>query len=137
MGFKVLISDNVADVCIEKFIENGVEVSNKPGLPADELLNLIPEYDGLVVRSATKVVADVIRQGKQLKVVGRAGTGVDNIDLEVATENGVVVLNSQMTYYQTIHSLNVQHCSEIPQNGSNAKFRYSLRSIITASGTGS
>jgi D-3-phosphoglycerate dehydrogenase len=95
MSFKVLISDSVADVCIEKFIENGVEVSNQPGLSPVDLLAQIPEYHGLVVRSATKVVADVIRQGRNLKAIGRAGTGVDNIDLEAATERGIVVLNSQ------------------------------------------
>lgn len=92
---KVLISDAVADTCIALLKENNIDVTYKPGLPADELRKAISEFDGLVVRSATKVMADVIDSAVKLTVIGRAGTGVDNIDLPAATRRGIAVLNSR------------------------------------------
>ncbi|KAK3786625.1 hypothetical protein RRG08_027583 [Elysia crispata] len=91
---KVLISDEVDQKCVEILQKNGIEVTKNTKLSKDELLRIIPEYDGLIVRSATKVTSDVIEAGKNLKIIGRAGTGVDNIDAEAATKNGVIVMNT-------------------------------------------
>lgn len=93
-SYKILISDKVADVCISFLEEQGFQVDSKPGLAPEELRQLIESYHGLIVRSATKVSADVIRCGKDLKVIGRAGAGVDNIDVDAATEHGIAVLNA-------------------------------------------
>lgn len=91
---RVLVSDNVPEAGVLVLREAGVEVDVNVGLAPDELLAVIGNYDGLVVRSATKVTADVIAAAPNLKVVGRAGVGVDNIDLDAATKAGVVVMNT-------------------------------------------
>ena len=92
---KVLISDSFSPQGIDIFKNApGIEVNYTPGLPAEELKAVIGDYEGLVIRSATKVTADVINAGTRLKVVGRAGVGVDNVDVEAATEKGVVVMNT-------------------------------------------
>ncbi|XP_795649.3 D-3-phosphoglycerate dehydrogenase [Strongylocentrotus purpuratus] len=91
---KVLISDSVSPRCAEILRENGIEVDNNTKLSKEELLAEIPKYDGLIVRSATKVTADVIKAGTNLKIIGRAGTGVDNIDIKAATRQGVIVMNT-------------------------------------------
>lgn len=90
---KVLISDKIADQGISKLKES-FNVDVKPGLSPEELLDIIDEYDALIVRSATKVTSEVIERGKNLKAIGRAGTGVDNIDLEAATKAGIIVVNT-------------------------------------------
>ena len=71
-----------------------MSVDVKTGLSKEQLLEVIPEYDGLIVRSGTQVTADVLAAGKKLRVVGRAGVGVDNIDVKAATMSGVVVMNT-------------------------------------------
>ena len=92
---KVLISDKLSPRAVEIFRERGIEVDFEPGLPAEDLLARIGDYDGLAVRSASKVTADVLAAGNgALKVVGRAGIGVDNIDLPAATRHGTVVMNT-------------------------------------------
>jgi len=91
---KVLISDKIAEVCVKTLEAQGVQVSYKPGLSASDLLDVIPEYHGLVVRSATKVTAEVIKAATNLEIIGRAGTGTDNIDIAAASERGVVVMNT-------------------------------------------
>ena len=78
----------------EIFRGRGVEVDEKPGLSKDELIAIIGGYDGLAVRSATKVTPDVLEAATNLKVIGRAGIGVDNIDVAAATNKGVVVMNT-------------------------------------------
>lgn len=90
---RILIADPVAPEGIEMLRRAG-KVDVKTGLPPGELLSVIDGYDALVVRSETKVTRDVIQAGKRLQIVGRAGVGVDNIDLEAATERGVVVVNA-------------------------------------------
>nr|WBW70087.1 venom protein [Lampona murina] len=90
----VLISEPVDPGCARILSENGVEVTTKVGLSKDELIEEIKNYDGLVVRSATKVTADIISAGKELKIIGRAGVGVDNIDCDAATKHGVLVINA-------------------------------------------
>ncbi len=91
---KILISDKLHPLAVEIFEKNGCNVDFKPGLSAKELLEIIPQYDGLAIRSATTATAEVIAAGKNLKVIGRAGIGVDNIDIPVATGNGIVVMNT-------------------------------------------
>ncbi|MBN8530639.1 MAG: phosphoglycerate dehydrogenase [Alphaproteobacteria bacterium] len=91
---KVLISDKLSPQAVEIFKTNGVEVDVKTSLTPEELLACIGEYDGLAIRSATKVTKEVLAAGKKLKVVGRAGIGVDNVDIKAATERGVVVMNT-------------------------------------------
>jgi len=91
---KVLISDKIADVCVKTFKENGIDVTYRPGLSKSELIEIIPEFNGLIVRSATKVTADVIKAATNLEIIGRAGTGTDNIDIPAASDAGVVVMNT-------------------------------------------
>lgn len=91
---KVLISDSMSPRAKEIFANRGLDVDVKVGMSEDELIACIGEYDGLAVRSATKVTGKVLAAAENLKVVGRAGIGVDNIDLDTATENGVVVMNT-------------------------------------------
>jgi D-3-phosphoglycerate dehydrogenase len=74
--------------------EDGLKVDVKTGLSADELIDCISGYDGLIVRSKTKVTGEVIGAGKKLKVIGRAGVGVDNVDVPSATERGIIVMNA-------------------------------------------
>jgi len=90
---KVLVSDPIAEEGIA-ILRQHVAVDVRTGLRADELAGIIGEYDGLVVRSETKVTAPILEAATRLQVVGRAGVGVDNIDVEAATRRGVVVLNA-------------------------------------------
>jgi D-3-phosphoglycerate dehydrogenase len=92
---KVLVSDNLGEAGIKMFEEEpGLEVDVRTGLEPGELKKIIGDYDALVIRSATKVDADLLRAAKNLKVVGRAGIGLDNVDLAEATKQGVVVMNT-------------------------------------------
>ena len=91
---KVLISDSMSPRAEEIFLNRGIEVQVKTGMHEDELIASIGDFDGLAVRSTTKVTNRVLSAAKNLKVVGRAGIGVDNVDLESATTNGVVVMNT-------------------------------------------
>lgn len=92
---KVLITDPIAQDGID-LLSRGAEADVRLGPSLDELLELIKGYEALVVRSQTKVTSEVIEAGKRLQVVGRAGVGVDNIDLEAATRRGVVVVNAPL-----------------------------------------
>src|SRR5262245_3205778 len=91
---RVLISDELSQAAVDIFRGRGVEVDVKTGLKKDELIAIIGEYDGLAVRSATKADKDVLAAAKALRVIGRAGIGVDNIDIPTATAKGVVVMNT-------------------------------------------
>ncbi|CAH1789717.1 unnamed protein product [Owenia fusiformis] len=93
---RVLITDEIAQQCIDILKRNGIEVVKNTALAKNkgQLLNEIKEFDGLVVRSGTKVSADIINAGSRLQIIGRAGTGVDNIDCEAATRKGVIVMNT-------------------------------------------
>ena len=94
MAPRVLIADKLSPAAIEIFTARGVQADVKTGLSKDELLKIIGDYDGLAVRSATKADKDVIAAAKTLKVIGRAGIGVDNVDIPAATAAGVVVMNT-------------------------------------------
>jgi D-3-phosphoglycerate dehydrogenase len=91
---KVLIADELSPKALEIFRSRGVEVDVRIGLHKPELLSIIAAYDGLAVRSATKADKDIIAAAAKLKVIGRAGIGVDNIDIPSATARGIVVMNT-------------------------------------------
>ena len=92
--FKVLISDSMSKVAQQIFEKNKILVDVKTGLSEEEIIKIIPEYDGMVVRSATKVTKNIVLAGKKLKVIGRAGAGVDNIDVPTAKEKNMIVMNT-------------------------------------------
>ncbi|MFQ5956131.1 MAG: hydroxyacid dehydrogenase, partial [Kiloniellales bacterium] len=91
---RILISDPLSPRAEQIFRERGIEVDVRPGSSTKELPHVIAGYDGLVVRSATKVTAELLEAATELKVIGRAGIGVDNIDVAAATQRGVVVMNT-------------------------------------------
>lgn len=95
MKYKVLVSDALGErgVNILKQ-EKALEVDVKTGLKPEELKKIIGSYDAIVIRSATKLTADILHEAKRLRVIGRAGVGVDNVDLEAATKQGVIVMNT-------------------------------------------
>ncbi len=94
MTYHVLISDPLAEAGLNLLREAGLYVDVRTGLTPDELIAIIPDYDALIIRSGTKVTAEVIRAAANLKVIARAGVGVDNIDIEAATEAGIIVANA-------------------------------------------
>ncbi len=91
---KVLISDKSSPGCANILREAGHTVDEKFGLSADELKGIIGNYEGLIVRSATKVTTDIISAAKKMKVIGRAGSGVDNIDVKAAAAQKIIVMNT-------------------------------------------
>jgi len=92
---KVLIADNLGDVGVDRFQqESGFDVDIKTGLSPAELIRVIPAYDALVIRSATNVTEELLEAAENLKVVGRAGIGLDNVDIPAATHRGIVVMNT-------------------------------------------
>jgi D-3-phosphoglycerate dehydrogenase len=91
---RVLISDKLSQAAVDIFRNRGVDVDVKPGLAPADLRTVIGDYDGLAIRSATKVTKELLDVATRLKVVGRAGIGVDNVDLKSATARGVVVMNT-------------------------------------------
>lgn len=90
---KVLVTDKINESA-GKIIEQAAQVEILPTMTEDELIQIIPQYDALMVRSQTKVTAKIIEAGKNLKIIGRAGVGVDNIDVDAATQKGIIVVNS-------------------------------------------
>jgi D-3-phosphoglycerate dehydrogenase len=91
---KVLISDNISQKCIDILKNAGLAVDVKVGMKPEELKASIGEYHGLVIRSATKVTSEIIDAARNLKVIGRAGSGLDNVDRAAATKKGIVVMNT-------------------------------------------
>lgn len=91
---KVLISDALSPAAVKIFQERGVEVDQRNGLKPEELKEIIGQYDGLAIRSNTKVTKEMLAAATKLKVVGRAGIGVDNVDVPAATQRGVIVMNT-------------------------------------------
>lgn len=94
MVAKVLISDPLSEDGVKILKEAGFQVDEKPGMSEDELCSVIGDYDCLIIRSGTKATKKVIDAGKNLKVIGRAGVGVDNIDVPYATDKGILVMNT-------------------------------------------
>src|ERR1700754_1004737 len=96
MAPRVLISDKISPASVKIFTDRGVEVDYQPdlGKDRDALAAVIGNYDGLAIRSATKVTSKVLAAAGNLKVIGRAGIGVDNVDIPTATQKGVIVMNT-------------------------------------------
>jgi D-3-phosphoglycerate dehydrogenase len=123
---KVLVSDELAPQGLE-ILERarGIEVVNRPGLPPGDLVAAVADVDGLVIRSETKVTADVIAAAKQLQVIGRAGIGVDNVDVAAATARGIVVMNTpdgnNITTAEHAVALLVALARHIPQANASLK----------------
>lgn len=91
---KVLVSDNLSSKGIEILKKAGLDVDVKTGLKPEELKSIIGQYHAIVIRSATKLTADIIEAAKNLKVIGRAGSGLDNVDKAAASKKGIVVMNT-------------------------------------------
>ncbi len=91
---KILITDPIEQSCVDILTREGFQVDLKPGIPPEEIKKIIPEYAALIVRSGTKVTAEIIEEAKTMKVIGRAGAGVDNIDVEAASRRGIIVMNT-------------------------------------------
>ncbi len=91
---KVLISDNLSPVGAKILQEAGLDVDVNTGLPPEELKKIIGQYDGLVIRSSTQVTTDLLESATKLKIVGRAGIGLDNVDIPAASQKGIVVMNA-------------------------------------------
>ncbi|MFD1342646.1 phosphoglycerate dehydrogenase [Litorisediminicola beolgyonensis] len=96
MAPRVLISDKLSDAAVQIFRDRGIDVDFQPdlGKDKDKLLEVIGQYDGLAIRSATKVTEKILAAADNLKVIGRAGIGVDNVDREAASKKGVIVMNT-------------------------------------------
>src|SRR5580692_283848 len=96
MSAKVLISDALSPAAVAIFKDRGIEVDFQPALgkDKDKLAEAIDGFDGLAIRSTTKVTAKLLERAKSLKVIGRAGIGVDNVDTAAATARGVIVMNT-------------------------------------------
>lgn len=116
---KVLIADKLSPQAIDVFKQNKVEADVKTGLTPEQLLEICDQYDGIAVRSATKISSKVLEKAKKLKVVGRAGIGVDNVDVKAATAAGVVVMNTpfgnSVTTAEHAVSLMMSLARQIPQ----------------------
>jgi len=116
---KVLISDNISTKCVDILKNAGLKVDVKTGMSPDELKACIGEYHGLIIRSATKMTADIIEAAKNLKVIGRAGSGLDNVDKTAATKKGIVVMNTPggntITTAEHTIALMVSLARQIPQ----------------------
>ncbi|MBF0190092.1 MAG: phosphoglycerate dehydrogenase [Magnetococcales bacterium] len=104
---KVLISDKMSSEAEAAFKARGVEVDYKPGLSPEELKSILPAYDGIAIRSATKLTAELIEAATHLKVIGRAGIGVDNVNIPAASKRGVIVMNAPFGNATTTAELTV------------------------------
>ena len=122
---KVLIADKLSDSAVEVFRQRGVDAEVATGLSPDELKKKLPGVDGLAIRSATKVTRDILDAAPDLRVVGRAGIGVDNVDQEAATARGVVVMNTpggnSVTTAEHALSLMLAMARRIPQADASTK----------------
>jgi D-3-phosphoglycerate dehydrogenase len=94
MAPKVLIADKLSPAAVAIFKERGIDADVITDLKKDELLKIVGDYDGIALRSATKLTADVLKHATRLKVIGRAGIGIDNVDVPAATAAGIIVMNT-------------------------------------------
>lgn len=121
MSHKVLISDPLSEQGLERLRNyTDLDIDIRPKLPVDELIRIIPNYEGLIIRSGTKVTQPVIAAATNLRVIGRAGIGVDNVDVEAATKQGIVVMNTpggnNVTTAEHTISLMLAVARNIPQS---------------------
>src|SRR5712672_172986 len=123
---KILVADAISDRGVEMLRKNpSFHVDVKTGLTEDALCEIIGEYDALVVRSQTKVTKRVLEAAKKLRVVGRAGVGVDNVDVDAATKRGIIVMNTPggntISTAEHAFSLMVSLARNIPQADASVK----------------
>ena len=104
---KVLVCDPIHEVGIEKLEQAGFEVDIKPSISGEGLRNAVSNYDVLIVRSRTKVTKEIVEAGKRLRVIGRSGAGLDNIDVEAAEKKGVKVLNTPEAPAEAVAELTI------------------------------
>ena len=109
MTFKILICDKIADEGIKTLEQKGYTVTKAWNKPKTELPKIAAEYDALIVRSATKVKEELLANAKKLRVIGRAGEGLDNVDTEKARELGVTVVNTPHVSYISVAELTIGH----------------------------
>jgi len=116
---KVWIADSMSERAVEVFTSRGIQVDYKPGLPVEEQIKIAGQYDGIAVRSSSTLKGDLLKAAKNVKVIGRAGIGVDNIDVESCSRRGVVVMNTPFGNTITTAELAVAHivaaARQIPQ----------------------
>lgn len=103
----MLVCDPVSTRCLEVLKDAGLEVSYQPKISAEDLIKQIPEYDAVIVRSRTKITSSVIEAGKKLRVIGRAGAGLDNIDTKAALARNIIVVNTPESSTQAVAELTI------------------------------
>src|SRR5205809_4092313 len=123
---KILIADSISQRGIDEMTRDGaLDVSVQTGSSEAALIELIPEFSGIVVRSQTKVTAPIVNAGARLRVIGRAGVGVDNVDVEAATRRGVIVMNAPggntISTAEHAFSLLLAVARKIPQADANVR----------------
>ena len=104
---KILISDKMSNKVEDILKSKSIDYDIKTGLEPNELKSIIDDYDGILIRSATKLTADILENCSNLKVIGRAGVGVDNVDLDVATKNKILVMNTPLGNLEATAELTV------------------------------
>lgn len=109
MTFKILVSDKIFEEGITLLEGKGYQVTRAWDKPKDELPKIIADYDGLIVRSATKVKGELLDNAKKLKVIGRAGEGLDNVDFEKARKLGIALVNTPHVSYMSVAELTIGH----------------------------
>ena len=100
-SFKVLIADKISETSYKVFKDNNISVDKKFNLSEEEIVSIISNYDGVIVRSSTKITKKIIDKSNRLKVIARAGVGVDNVDVKSATAKGIIVMNSPQSTSRT------------------------------------
>jgi len=116
LTFKILISDKIADEGIKLLEEKGYQIEKAWDLPKTELPKIIADYDALIIRSATKAKGDLLSNAKKLKVIGRAGEGLDNIDFQKANELGIKVVNTPHVSYMSVAELTIGYVLALARN---------------------
>lgn len=116
MTVKILVSDKIADEGIKTLQEQGFEVTRGWDIPKPDLPKVIGEYDVLIVRSATKVKGELLDNAKKLKIIGRAGEGLDNVDYERAKQMGIALVNTPHISYISVSELTVGHMIALSRN---------------------
>jgi D-3-phosphoglycerate dehydrogenase / 2-oxoglutarate reductase len=116
LTFKILISDRIADEGIKLLEEKGYQIEKAWDLPKTELPKIIADYDALIIRSATKAKGDLLSNAKKLKVIGRAGEGLDNVDFQKANELGIKVVNTPHVSYMSVAELTIGYVLALARN---------------------
>ena len=116
MTTKILVSDKILDEGIKLLEEKGYQVTRAWDMPKAELPKIIADYDVLIVRSATKVKGELLDNAKKLRVIGRAGEGLDNVDYEKAKAIGIALVNTPHVSYMSVAELAIGHMLALARN---------------------